>query len=115
LNIIIPSNVPSILVPFLILIEFISYFFRFISLSLRLFANILAGHILIHVVTGACYTMGSPYYSTAFYKHLLFSFLLFFGFVVLFSFELVVAFLQGYILIILILIYLTDLSLNKSH
>ena len=42
----VPKNVPVILLPFLILIEIISYISRLFSLALRLFANMVAGHAL---------------------------------------------------------------------
>jgi ATP synthase subunit 6 len=46
-----PSKVPFILSPFLMCIEFISYIVRLASLSLRLFANIVAGHILLDTIS----------------------------------------------------------------
>ena len=45
-----PSGVPFLIAPFLIVIEFISYFMRFFSLAIRLFANMLSGHILIKIL-----------------------------------------------------------------
>jgi len=46
----IPSNVPAFLLPFLILIELISYIIRPFSLAIRLFANMLAGHTLLFII-----------------------------------------------------------------
>jgi len=46
----IPTGVPAVLVPFIFIIELASYFLRTISLSLRLFANLLAGHILLYII-----------------------------------------------------------------
>jgi F-type H+-transporting ATPase subunit a len=46
-----PSKVPFVLSPFLMFIEFISYLVRLVSLSLRLFANIVAGHILLDTIS----------------------------------------------------------------
>ena len=48
----IPPGAPKVLVPFLIIIEVISYFVRPVSLSVRLFANMLAGHTMLKVFAG---------------------------------------------------------------
>jgi F-type H+-transporting ATPase subunit a len=48
-----PRNMPPFLVPLLILIELVSFSIRPISMSLRLFANMLAGHILLHILSQA--------------------------------------------------------------
>jgi F-type H+-transporting ATPase subunit a len=50
LTLLLPSGVPFSISSLLILIEFISYNFRVISLSVRLFANIMAGHTLLAVI-----------------------------------------------------------------
>jgi ATP synthase subunit 6 len=52
LTLLLPSGVPFIISSLLIIIEFISYNFRVISLSVRLFANIMAGHTLLAVIFG---------------------------------------------------------------
>lgn len=49
-----PSGVPGFIAPFLILIEVISYLMRVFSLAIRLFANILSGHILIKILISVC-------------------------------------------------------------
>jgi F-type H+-transporting ATPase subunit a len=54
-----PSGVPIGLAPLLIPIEIISYFIRPISLSVRLFANMLAGHTMMKVFAGLIIMMGS--------------------------------------------------------
>lgn len=46
----VPSNVPVVMLPLIILIELISYFARIISLSVRLAANLLAGHALLKIL-----------------------------------------------------------------
>ncbi|MGO4842163.1 F0F1 ATP synthase subunit A, partial [Rhizobiaceae sp. 2RAB30] len=48
----VPQGVPGILVPLVVLIEVISFLSRPISLSVRLFANMLAGHITLKVFAG---------------------------------------------------------------
>jgi len=47
----VPTGTPLILVPLLVLIEFISYVARAFSLGIRLLANIIAGHILFNVIS----------------------------------------------------------------
>jgi len=47
-----PDGVPKIIIPFLILIEYVSYFSRIFSLAIRLFANMMAGHILLKILIG---------------------------------------------------------------
>jgi F-type H+-transporting ATPase subunit a len=51
-------DVPKAMVPFIAAIEFISIFMRLISLSVRLFANMLAGHMLILVMIGLLFIKG---------------------------------------------------------
>lgn len=46
----VPGGVPLLLIPLLTVIEFISYFSRVFSLAIRLFANILSGHILLKIL-----------------------------------------------------------------
>jgi F-type H+-transporting ATPase subunit a len=53
----VPSGTPIALVPVLVLIEFISYLARNISLGLRLAANIIAGHLLLVILSGFTYNM----------------------------------------------------------
>ena len=52
-----PDGVPVTIIPFLILIEYISYFSRVLSLSIRLFANMMSGHILMKILIGFVWTM----------------------------------------------------------
>merc|ERR1711916_105414 len=51
-NTFIPSGAPKIIKPFLIGIEIISYFSRPFSLGIRLFANLMAGHTLLAILSG---------------------------------------------------------------
>lgn len=45
-----PKGVPVVIVPFLILIEYVSYLSRIFSLAIRLFANMMSGHILLKIL-----------------------------------------------------------------
>jgi F0F1-type ATP synthase membrane subunit a len=50
INLFIPTGVPSALLPLLVAIELVSYIARGFSLSIRLFANLMSGHSLIHIL-----------------------------------------------------------------
>jgi len=52
LQLFIPEGTPFPLIPMLIIIEIISYFARVASLSIRLFANMMAGHTLLKILAG---------------------------------------------------------------
>jgi F-type H+-transporting ATPase subunit a len=91
-----PHGAPLFTAPILIPIELVSYLSRPISLSVRLFANMTVGHVLLKVLAGFVVALG------------------FFGFVPLVvlvaitALELLVALLQAYIFTILCCIYLND-------
>lgn len=104
------KGIPFVLVPFLALIEFISFTFRSVSLALRLFANIVAGHILLDTVAVAIYKSINPFLFSM--KFSLISIIPFVLCIVLILFELVVAVLQGYIFIILSIIYIKDVYIS---
>ena len=53
-------DVPKAILPFIAVIEIISVFMRLISLSVRLFANMLAGHMLILVMIGLIFVIHTP-------------------------------------------------------
>jgi F-type H+-transporting ATPase subunit a len=95
-----PEGVPWYVAPIIIPIEIISYLSRPISLSVRLFANMVAGHIILKVFAGFVVALGGMYVVPGI---LPFSMLV--GFVAL---EFLVALLQAYIFTILSCIYLND-------
>ena len=104
-----PSGVPGWLMPFIILIEVISFVSRPISLSIRLFANMLAGHITLKVFGGfIVLLLGAGGFAA------LISPLPLLGIVVLTAFELLVAFLQAYVFAILTCVYLND-AIHPGH
>jgi ATP synthase subunit 6 len=92
---------PIALLPVLILIELFSYIIRAFSLSIRLTANILAGHTLVNII--------SVFIVNTLSINILFSFLGFLGIFAILLLELGVACLQAYVMTILICIYLKDI------
>ncbi len=50
LSLFFPPGAPLFLAPLLVLIEFVSYIFRVLSLSIRLFANLMSGHTLLKIL-----------------------------------------------------------------
>jgi F-type H+-transporting ATPase subunit a len=97
LTIFMPPGVPMYMAPLLIPIEIISYLSRPISLSVRLFANMLAGHTLLKVFAGFVISLGLA----AGWLPLLFI-------VALTGLEIVIAFLQAFVFAILTCLYLND-------
>lgn len=92
-----PSGVPKIMAPLIFIIEFFSFLIRPITLSVRLFANIVAGHVLLKVVAGFIISLGVVFGIAPF----LFA-------IIMTGFELFVALLQSYIFAILVCAYLGD-------
>ena len=103
LKLFVPSGVPLILLPLIVVIEVISYLSRPVSLSVRLFANMMAGHTMMKVFGGFVISLGI----VGGWLPLSFS-------VALTGLEILVAFLQAYVFAILTCIYLND-ALNLHH
>jgi len=101
----IPKGVPGALVPFLFVIEIISYVSRTFSLAIRLFANMMSGHVLLHILTGFCAFLYSDFYSILGKLIFLIPFVLI---VAIIGLEIGIAFLQAYVFCVLISIYLCD-------
>nr|YP_009485508.1 ATPase subunit 6 [Melosira undulata]AVR57572.1 ATPase subunit 6 [Melosira undulata] len=98
-----PSNTSIGLGLLLVPIDFISYFFKPISLGVRLFANLMAGHTLLKVIVGFAWSLLFLENLISF-LHLIPLFLI----ILLFGLELGVALIQAYVFIILTCIYLND-------
>lgn len=93
--------------PFLFIIECLSYFSRVISLSVRLFANMLSGHILMKILIGFVWSIAVAVSSIS----VIWSFVSIFPLLVVFCvtfLEIVIAFLQAYVFFVLLSIYLND-------
>jgi len=108
LNLFVPSGVPVYILPLVVLIEVISFISRPISLAVRLFANMLAGHIALKIfayfvagllAAGAWSVLSPLPLALA---------------VALTALEFLVAFLQAYVFTILACIYLND-ALHPGH
>jgi len=93
----VPSGVPFVMLPLLVVIEVISYLTRPVSLSVRLFANMMAGHTMLKVFGSFVVALGLLGGWAAL------------AFMVAFTgLEILVAFLQAYVFAILTCIYLND-------
>jgi F-type H+-transporting ATPase subunit a len=103
LELFVPKGVPFVLLPLIVIIEIISYLSRPVSLSVRLFANMMAGHTMLKVFGGFVISLGL----LGGWLPLSFS-------VALTGLEILVAFLQAYVFAILTCIYLND-ALNLHH
>jgi len=109
LRLFLPSDVPKWLLPFITLIEVVSFFSRPISLSLRLFANLLGGHIALKVFGSfvVALTSAGIGYSLLAPLPLVMT-------VALTAFEFMIAVLQAYVFTVLACIYLND-ALHPGH
>jgi F-type H+-transporting ATPase subunit a len=105
----VPSGVPWPLLILLIPLEIISFFVRPLTLSLRLFGNILAGHIVLKLFVG--FTVGLLGTASLLSVLAIFPFALALAFTAL---EFLVAFLQAYIFAVLTCVYLND-AFHPSH
>ena len=92
----VPKGVPMAMLPLMVPIEIISYLSRPVSLSIRLFANMMAGHTKLKVFAGFIFSLG------------LFGIAPLIVDVALTAFEVLVAFLQAYVFTVLTCLYLND-------
>jgi len=101
LTLFVPSGVPVLMMPLMIPIEIISYLSRPVSLSIRLFANMMAGHTMIKVFAGFVVPLGAVTLGLGGLAPIAMN-------VALTGFELLVAFLQAYVFTVLTCLYLND-------
>ncbi len=97
----VPSGVPWPMMPLMIPIEIISYLSRPVSLSIRLFANMMAGHTMMKVFAGFVVPLGAATLGIGGLAPIAMD-------VALTAFELLVAFLQAYVFTVLTCLYLND-------
>ena len=96
LQLFLPKGTPLFMAPLIIPIELLSYLSRPVSLSIRLFANMMAGHTMMKVFAGFVVSLGFLGIAPLAIN------------VLLTAFELLVAFLQAYVFTILTCLYLHD-------
>ncbi len=109
-NLFVPKGVPIYILPLIVAIEILSFVSRPISHSVRLFANMLAGHITLQVFASFIILLGTGLGAIGWIGGVL-PFLMI---VILFALETLVAFLQAYVFAILTCIYLND-AIHPGH
>jgi len=109
-NLFVPKGVPIYILPLIVAIEILSFLSRPISHSVRLFANMLAGHITLKVFASFIILLGGSLGAIGWVGGML----PFAMVVVLFALETLVAFLQAYVFAILTCIYLND-AIHPGH
>ena len=110
LSIFVPSGIPIYILPLVVVIEIISFLTRPLSHSVRLFANMLAGHITLKVFGGFVALLGGSLGAIGWIGGILPLALT----VALTALDLLVAFLQAYVFAILTCIYLND-AIHPGH
>ena len=100
-NLFLPKGVPLFIIPALIIIEFISFFSRVLSLAIRLFANIVAGHILLKILVSFLNVILTSHISFFFP-----SIIALCGILIIIILEVFISILQVYIFNLLLLIYI---------
>ena len=98
----IPQGLPGWLTPFMVLMEVIGFFSRVFALTIRLFCNLLAGHIVIYSLLGLVLLFGWPAFPAVLMA------------VLMYFFEIFVSFLQAYIFTLLSAIFM-NMLVNPEH
>jgi len=107
----VPAGAPVALLPLITVIEIVSYLIRTFSLSLRLFANMMAGHILLFILATfmlkifAAAPVGAPLYALIMLVIML----------AVYALETGICFIQAYVFLVLLSIYLNDSLAHHSH
>ncbi len=110
LNLFVPKGVPGYILPMIVAIEVLSFFSRPISHSIRLFGNMLAGHIALQVFAGFIILLGGALGAIGWIGGVI----PFAMIVALFALEVLVAVIQAYVFAILTCIYLND-AIHPGH
>jgi len=95
----VPAGTPNMLIPLIVLIELVRNFIRPITLSVRLAANMVAGHLLIRLINGGDLSFHRVVFIVV-------------GGLILFFLEISVAFIQGYVFRTLRVMYISELNEN---
>ena len=109
-KIFVPSGIPIFILQLVVFIEVFSFFLRPVSHSVRLFANMLAGHIALKVFAGFVALLGTSLGVIGWIGGMAPLALT----VAIYALEILVAFLQAYVFAILTVIYLND-ALHPGH
>lgn len=102
-SLLVPAGCPLALLPLLVVIEFISYLARNISLGLRLAANITSGHMLLNILSGFVYNIMSSGFVYALLGLIPLSFIVAFS-----GLELGIALIQAQVFVVLTSSYIKD-------
>ncbi len=98
-----PAGIGAVLVPFMVVIELISYATRLFSLAIRLFANMLSGHALVKILSGLVFASMDNLICYGIFT-LIFNFVV----IAVTALEVVVACLQAYVFVVLSVIYTNE-------
>jgi F-type H+-transporting ATPase subunit a len=109
-KIFVPSGIPIFILPLVVFIEVFSFFLRPVSHSVRLFANMLAGHIALKVFAGFVALLGVSLGAVGWIGGIAPLALT----IAIYALEILVAFLQAYVFAILTCIYLND-AIHPGH
>jgi F-type H+-transporting ATPase subunit a len=109
-RIFVPSGIPIFILPLVVFIEVFSFFLRPVSHSVRLFANMLAGHIALKVFAGFVALLGVSLGAVGWIGGIAPLALT----IAIYALEILVAFLQAYVFAILTCIYLND-AIHPGH
>lgn len=103
LSLFLPAGLPVYIAPIVLPIEIVSYLSRPVSLSVRLFANMTVGHVILKIIAGFVITLGvvGGIFPLVFL-------------IAIYALELLVAVVQAYVFAILTCIYLAD-ALHPHH
>lgn len=106
----VPSGVPIAMLPLIVPIEFLSFLIRPVTLALRLFGNMLGGHVVLKIFAGFIVSLGALGVAGWAGAALALS-----SVVALTALEFMVAFLQAFVFAVLACVYLNDVVNLHSH
>ena len=99
-----PEGTSLFIAPLLIIIEIISYFIKLISLAVRLFANMFAGHVLVKVLLSLMWTLMHVFLAASWALSICIAFLI----LAIFTLELFICCLQAYVFVNLASVYMNQ-------